>query len=319
MATLDDITDLFNSRESRSLSITHPIKFSGLAEENGQDFIKRLEQYARYNNIEGERKAQLFAILLRGLASDWYDTLDVNTKTDYDLLKQSFMQHFQSQSIQFLNQQKLEAHKLEEGQSIETYIDTVMKMSNNLNLSENEKKMALLRGLPTSIKADVIVHNPDNVINTIQRLRLVHEGYTLKQQEKKNTDKRSYDLASLGAAVANIEKLIQRPAIQSVEKYESRDEIKKSHYAPIRPWGETIRNDRGPRYKFTGNCYYCGRVGHIARDCFLKKGSRNNYGGQRKPNHFIHFSQPIRQNNPYGNHWFPHQSQTRMQMPPQGN
>ena len=318
MATLEDITDLFNLRESKSLTLTHPVKFSGLAEENSHDFIKRLEQYAGYNKIVGEQKAQLFAILLRGLASDWYDTLDGNIKTDYDLLKQSFMQHFQSQSIQFLNQQKLETHRLEEGQSIETYINTVMKMSNNLNLSENEKKMALLRGLPAEMKADIIVHNPDNVINTIQKLRLVHESYSMKKQEKKNKESRSYDLASLGAAVANIEKLVQRPSIQSVEKYENKDEIKRSHYAPIRRWGETIQNDRGI-YKFTGNCYYCGRVGHIARYCLLNKGSRNNYGGQRKPNYYIHPSQPIRQNNTYGRHWVPQQSQSRMQMPPQGN
>ena len=46
-------------------------------------------------------------------------------------------------------------------------IETVMTMCNNLNLSDSEKKMALLRGLLASIKADVIGYNPDSVMATI--------------------------------------------------------------------------------------------------------------------------------------------------------
>ena len=63
-----------------------------------------------------------------------------------------------------------------------------MTMCNNLYLSDSEKKMALLRGLPATLKADVIGYNPDGVLATIQKIRLVHQGHALKMQEQREGD-----------------------------------------------------------------------------------------------------------------------------------
>ena len=57
-------------------------------------------------------------------------------------------------------------------------------MCNSLNLTEGEQIMALLRGLSASIRADVISHNPDTVMSTIEKLRLVHQGHPMKASEQ---------------------------------------------------------------------------------------------------------------------------------------
>ena len=157
---------------------------------------------------------------MRGLASDWYDTLTDDIKKEFKDSKNSFQEHFQSNANTFLNHQKLENVRYDSkcDKPIEQYIETVMTMCNNLNISDSEKKMALLRGLPASIKADVIGYNPDGVMATIQRLRLVHQGHALKMQEQQEGDNSAIQLASLGAAVANIEKLIKSPNIQSIDR-----------------------------------------------------------------------------------------------------
>ena len=57
MATLDDVKSLFMEQETKSLSVTHPLTFSGSADENGFNFLRRFEQYSAFNKIEGQSKS----------------------------------------------------------------------------------------------------------------------------------------------------------------------------------------------------------------------------------------------------------------------
>ena len=279
MATLDDVKSLFMEQETKSLSVTHPVTFSGSADENGFNFLRRFEQYCAFNKIEGQSKIQLFALLMRGLASNWYDTLTDDIKKEFKDIKNSFQEHFQSNANTFLNHQKLENVRYDSkcDKPIEQYIETVMTMCNNLNLSDSEKKMALLRGLPASIKADVIGYNPDSVMATIQRLRLVHQGHALKMQEQQEGDNSAIQLASLGAAVANIEKLIKSPNIQSIDRAQNGLNNNSSRFYNSSSMS-TMGNNCNGKPKFTGNCFYCGKPGHIARVCFAKQRDSNNRG-----------------------------------------
>ena len=213
------------------------------------------------------------------MASNWYDTLTDDIKKEFKDIKNSFQEHFQTNVNTFLNHQKLENVRYDSkcDKLIEQYIETVMTMCNNLNLSDSEKKMALLRGLPASIKADVIGYSPDGVMATIQRLRLVHQGHALKMQEQQEGDNSAMQLASLGAAVANIEKLIKSLNIQSIDKAHNRLNNNSSlfHNSTSR---SAMRNNCNEKSKFTGNCFYCGKPGHIARVCFAKQRDTNNRG-----------------------------------------
>ena len=110
MATLDDVKSLFMEKETKSLSVTHPVTFSGSADENGLYFVKRFEQYmyCAFNKIEGQSKIKLFALLMRGFASNWYDTLADDIKKEFKDIRNSFQEHFQPNANKFLNHQKLE-------------------------------------------------------------------------------------------------------------------------------------------------------------------------------------------------------------------
>ena len=208
MATIEEVRSLLS--ENKQLSIINPTSYHGRPDESAYLFTKTFDQYCDYNNIQGEKQLKLFGILLKGLAANWYESLTAAQKPDYTTVKTLFQSHFQGTNSNFLNQQKLENVKYDPNTPIELYIEQVIQLGNNMALGDNDKKQALLRGLPASTKASVIAHGPSTLMETIQRLMLINQGDQLKREEQQQHS-RSMEMATLTAAVANIEKIVTRP------------------------------------------------------------------------------------------------------------
>ena len=157
-------------------------------------------------------------------------------------------------------------------------------------------------------------------MSTIEKLRLVHQGHTMKaseqcQQSRENNT--SLQLATLGTAVANIEKLIKNTAVQSLQRVEDTtpDMHMRREYVTTNRWNSA--RDRPVNNRFNGQCYNCGKTGHIERNCFSRDGCRACYRGQNKPSPARFSTPPMRHNSYNGRHWFP--PSPHAQMSPAGN
>ena len=276
MATLDEMTQLFNERDNKQLSIINSTTFHGRPNENCYLFLRSFEQYCDFNSVKDDAKLKLFVILLKGLAANWYDNLDDANKKTYTDVKRHFTEHFQSNKVNFLNQQMLEAIKHEELDPIEVYIEKVLQHSNNLGLHDNEKKQALLRGLPADMKAQLITQGPDSVMDTIQKLLLIDQGYAIKRQQAKVDAAKSLELSSISTALANIEKIVTQPPQMSrsaTPHGPAEHRAAAPHYGQMQWTGRNPGTPSPPR--FMGNCFTCGRNGHISRNCFSRTGCRS--------------------------------------------
>ena len=63
-------------------------------------------------NLQGDKQLNLFGILLKGLAANWYESLGAAQKPDYLTVKTYFQSLFQGTNSNVLNQQKLENVKI---------------------------------------------------------------------------------------------------------------------------------------------------------------------------------------------------------------
>ena len=96
-------------------------------------------------------------------------------------------------------------------------------------------------------------------------------------QEQKEVDNSALQLASLGAAVANIVNLIKSLNIQSIDRAQNglNNNLSRFHNSTSM---SAMGNSYNGKPTFTGNCFYCGKPGHIARVCFAKQGDSKNKG-----------------------------------------
>ena len=131
MATKQEIEQLLKSQEGKQLPAIQPVTFALKADENCRTFLSRFEQYAGFNGIEGEAMAQLFSLLLRGLATSWFETLTEAAKKDYDQIKGSFQKYFQNSSTG----SNIRVFEYSESDTIELYIEKILLMCNSLNLT----------------------------------------------------------------------------------------------------------------------------------------------------------------------------------------
>ena len=146
--------------------------------------------HCRHLRCGGDKQLKLFGILLKGLAANWYES--ATQKIDYATVKTLFQSHFQGTNSNFL-------------------INQIIQLGNNMALGDIDKKQALLRGLPASTKTNVIAHGPSTFMETIQRFILINQGDQLKMEEQQQQS-RSMEMATLTAAVANIEKIVTLPS-----------------------------------------------------------------------------------------------------------
>ena len=115
-----------------------------------------------------------------------------------------------SPSKNWITMQKLENRRLMPGEKTEVYIQDVLQMANNVNMTENEQRAALIRGLSPKLRAQLITHNPQDLAETIERINLSETALMLQNEDSVNVveSMTTCQLAGIKLAVAELDSKI---------------------------------------------------------------------------------------------------------------
>ena len=313
MATKEEITELLKKMDNRKISTFQPTTFSGKEHESAQDFMAQFESYAKLSDLKGEDQIVVFNLLLKGLAKFWFQGIPACDKTDFAKIKKNFIDTYLSPSKTWLTVQKLEGKKLQPGEKIENYVQEVIQMANNVGLTENEQRAALIRGLTPKLRAQLIIHNPQTLAQTLERIYLSDAALNLQNQETVNMvdSMTTCQLAGLNATVSElgekIKTLMEQPKPESVvrgsesvhQPYYNPREYNTTPFVPRYPpavrypghqqqqqqqqrhqqqqsygrFGMRTPGAGNPNWQ-SGTCFTCGRQGHFARDCYFRDTAR---------------------------------------------
>ena len=258
-----------NMTDMPSLGIPPPT-FSGTPTENAEAFKQDFESYCVVNNIKADRKFDVFKLLLKGLALNWFQNLKDTEKPDYATAITHFDTAYINTKHPWVKLQKLNARKLLPTESVDDYIRDVLALCPEED--STSKMNHLLNGLDVNDRATLMCQNPSDLNDLVHKLVLLRASNQVRSQSAVNSIEEATNIASISNTLARIEERLQRPLMTDNNSYDRRGRSQsppafrpqRQPYPSRSPSRQFYQQQPRP---FTGRCFRCNRTGHTANTC----------------------------------------------------
>lgn len=151
-----------------------PPTFSGYAKEDPDTFLKAFLKYAKFRDIiDVNKRLNLFAVLLKNCAADWFDALPDNSKDTFEHAIDSFKQRYQPpEVVKFRCANDLFIKKQMPDETVDDYVTRMRKLARTLEVDDNILKFALINGLKPVLAAPVIQAKVETIDGILETARL---------------------------------------------------------------------------------------------------------------------------------------------------
>ena len=203
-----------NQAEASSL---RPASFKGLASEDADRWMKRFLSYSEFSNMDDQRKARIFRLMVEQAAEVWYNSLPEAVRGNWQQLQEAFNQKYiNANNLHWLKEQGLFARVQGREESVESYITDVRQRCSQLQKGEAETRSIILRGLLPGIKAFVIGQQPADLEEVELKAKLAESIENLKPKDASSDrvnlmqDTYNKSLSDLSKAINNLEGMVRQ-------------------------------------------------------------------------------------------------------------
>ena len=293
-----------SARIPPNLMIPRDLSFAGSLQENTGAFLDKLERHCNLLGLSNTHKAQIFPLLIRGLALSWYNDLGSSVQDSWTLLRQACMDKFGPKARGMSHTTALLDFKQGPTQSIDHYVTEMVKRFEMCDATAERRLEAFINGLKPDIKAYVVEKEPETFQEAekfarkreeVQRIRfptqtLAAIDLLLAETGKSPTTVESLQ-SQLNAVTETIAELKRRQDQHPRQRTPSptrrstdgqRDDREDSRPSTERKPPHPRTTEGRPRCQRCGKvghytdrcrtrerprCYNCNRTGHFASEC----------------------------------------------------
>ena len=262
-----------------------PKSFYGLPDDDPHKFLRKLKcHWALQGDLSWQEKRNQFYSFLENIAEVWYMSLpeptgaadDTSPLRDQEACERAFIAHFDPEEQKFLKQATFDERVLKKSESITSYINDLAIKGLQLGKSDEEVRLALIRGLPKPYKTFIFQTGPLTLEETQVKLKVAEMTIPLSGVEVMEATP-SVDLSAMKMDPLNKETDSQKmlAVMHSMQGLLNQltGQAQTYHYDPCY---EPSRS-RGQEVI----CWNCGGQGHYWRSCSSKlRGSFEQSFGQ---------------------------------------
>ena len=296
------------TREARFVDLP---TFKG-GDQDPSDWLERYNHACEANGISDKRRLTLVPSFMKGSALTWFNKIkfekdlrywdnDSDRQHKHRSFVYHFLKHYCTTHRRTQWRSALRRCKQRPGQSVEEYAAEVeslyLKLDPKHNTPEDEKIEQFLQGLRPEFHTALAAAAPRDLEETVDRARSIEavlsrdttlSGYSLSkaylnQSEEPNEEKQP----------ANMQQLIDENNKKLIKEFKHL--LSNTTAAPKSTNDRTSNNWRErPNNNTSGtngrNCFNCGKIGHLSRDCRAPKTTRNNNDKCHICKQFGHFA-----------------------------
>jgi hypothetical protein len=129
-------------------SVNPPV-FSARPDEDADGFVRAYDSYVKYREItDNGKKLNLFAVLLKDSAADWYDDLSEASKDTFAHLRKAFAAQYQSpESLKYKCANDLFTRKQAETEFADEFVTRLRKLARLIGADDSILTFAVINGL----------------------------------------------------------------------------------------------------------------------------------------------------------------------------
>lgn len=185
--------------------------FDGSNKHYGAQWLAKLEDSMKVNNVEKENWIHIFKIHLESTARSWFNCLDEKTQNDYNSLKSSFVKCF---NYTVWEKQRLIRElwnlKQKEDETFHTFGSRILEKADGLSISQGELQQIALSG----IHPNFAIWAYESKSQTIHEIMTLPFSYITPLEHNKNTTSAWEE--ELKKELKSKLQSIQTPAIQTI-------------------------------------------------------------------------------------------------------
>ncbi len=259
----DLLTGIHDRQQGQSTRALMPEYFYGYSTEDPRQFADKFETYVHLQNIPADRQLDAVRMLLKGPAEVWWSSVPAADKANWAAFRVAFLNAYAGDNAQWMLEQQLDDRKQGKNESVELYINDVLKLAKRLNKDDNHIRQVLVRGLQPEVKSYVIGQNPQGLQQTLEKIKLGETA--VKVSQPTSTSLSSVDITTL---LEGVGKMLQKGDSKKTAELASALTRVKDDVTSIERDVQSLRGPTNGRQHRSPVCFYCHRPGHFKRDCW---------------------------------------------------
>jgi len=122
--------------------------FRGLPSEDAEVWFSAFEKYANFRNMSDEHKLAFLPVVQKDAASDWFDMLPDETRSNWEQLRTRFKERFQDSDVmRWQKASKLWGRYQGQHESVDAYVIALQKIAKSAGVHSDMLRYAMMRGL----------------------------------------------------------------------------------------------------------------------------------------------------------------------------
>jgi transposase InsO family protein len=256
-------------------------------------FFRQFERFIIANEITNEKRIVMLPMQLKGGAETYFNDLPIEVQDEYDVVKRELIRKFSPVENEFLNHQLLEARVQRAGETIDSYVESLLVLFKNVKETrETAKVIKFINGLQSKDLRLQLQLNACNYANlsvavsaaktyeSIQNSQTINHKVAQSSDVEKLEKKLEAKMDKLDRVLNNIQIQTSKPsgrpqqpirpinqdATSSFETQSNRS----TNVAPTSNTTPAATAARPQRDLSNIQCVKCKNFGHFPKTCPLK-------------------------------------------------